>query len=238
MSFIQFVRYTVVVIFFVAIVDSFAYVQFRYILKLVLEPYFFLIPSLLGIIFGTLFFLFRHYYLQAKEKQLYEKVAKTDLLTGSLSRYAFDALYQNEIDRYKRTRRPFSLLMLDVDNFKKVNDRFGHHAGDCVLREMCGAIRHELRSIDLLCRWGGEEFIILLPETPREEIATIAERIRRRVETYNFRLGHPVTISLGGIEVNDEKGWESDTFLKKVDEALYASKRGGKNRTEICCDEA
>ena len=236
MSFIRSMKYSSVIFLFIIIVDSFAYIQMYYILNLTLQAHYFFIPTLLGIVFGTIFFLFRHYYLQAKKKQLYEKIAKTDQLTGAQSRYSFDDLYQNEFERYKRTLRPFSLLMFDIDNFKEINDRFGHQTGDCVLREMCGCIQHELRSIDRLCRWGGEEFIIILPETPKMEIAAIAERIRTRVEAYDFRLGRPVTISLGGIEINDECGMDSETFLKKVDEALYASKREGKNRTEICCD--
>lgn len=238
MSFTRFVHYTFYVGLFVFIVDSFAFFQFVYMLKLDVEIRYFFIPSLLGIILGTLFFLFRHYYLKTKEQQLFEKIAKTDILTGALSRYSFQMQYEHEYERYKRTRRPFSLIMFDIDDFKQVNDRFGHQVGDCVLRELCSCVRHELRSIDLLCRWGGEEFVIIIPETPKEEIATIAERIRQRVETYDFRLGRPVTISIGGIEVNDECGEERDAFLTKVDEALYTSKREGKNRTNICCEES
>lgn len=236
MTISQFITHTLIVGLFVGVVDLFAFLQFRFMLRIPVELRYFIVPTLLGIILGTLFFLFRHYYLQAKEKELYERIAKTDLLTGALSRYSFTMLYRNEFERYKRTHRPFALLMLDIDDFKQINDRYGHNVGDCVLREMCNCIRHELRSIDQLCRWGGEEFVIILPETPKKEIATIAERIRKEVASYDFRLDRPVTISIGGIEINDENGWNSDTFLKKVDEALYTSKREGKNRTEICCD--
>ena len=236
MTFALFIRYTLIVILFMFMVDGFAYMQFQYILKVPVAPIYFFVPSLLGIAIGTLFFLFRHYYLRAKAKEIYETIAKTDLLTGALSRYSFKVLYENEYERFKRTRRRFSLLMFDIDDFKKVNDRYGHHVGDCVLRELCSCIKRELRSIDMLCRWGGEEFVIILPETGKEGIDNVAERIRRSVENYDFRLKHPVTISLGGIEVNDENGWESDMFLKKVDEALYRSKEEGKNRTIICCD--
>ena len=235
MSFMHFCRYTLLILAFVGVIDIFAFFQFKYILNLMIQPQFFFIPSLLGFIFGTIFFFFRHYYLKAKEKEIYEEIAKTDHLTGALSRFSFSMLYQNEFDRYKRTRRPFSLIMFDIDDFKQVNDTFGHQVGDCVLRELCTCVRHELRSIDMLCRWGGEEFVIILPETPKKEIATIAERIRERVSHYDFRLGRPVTVSIGGIEINDENGWDSEMFLKKVDEALYTSKQEGKNRTEICC---
>lgn len=230
-------RYMLFVCFFIAFADFFAYIQFRHILNVPMHPVNFVIPSLLGVIFGTLLFFSFHFFLKAKEREIYESIAKTDFLTGALSRYAFESIYQNEYKRFERTHRPFSLLMFDIDNFKKVNDRYGHHTGDRILKELCHVIRKELRSIDLLCRWGGEEFLVILPETKKKEIDVIAERLRHSVAEHDFGLERLITISLGGIEINDTEAWGSDTFLNKVDEALYQSKREGKNRTVICCDE-
>lgn len=225
-----------IIVLFALFVDLAAYVQFSMVLQLPIQPYFFIIPTLLGTLFGGILTFSRHYYDQSREKAIFEKIAKTDQLTGVLSRYSFEMLYAMEFERYQRTHRPFSLIMFDLDDFKKVNDTYGHATGDRVLQEVCGCIQHELRSIDKFSRWGGEEFIIILPETKKSEIQIIAERIRKSVESHDFGLNRPVTISLGGIEVNNEEKWESYHFLQKLDESLYNSKEEGKNRTVICCD--
>jgi diguanylate cyclase (GGDEF)-like protein len=107
--------------------------------------------------------------------------AQRDALTGCLNRRAFEALYRREGDRSRRLTRPVSLLFLDIDRFKQLNDRFGHEVGDDVLHRLCRRVSGALREHDVLFRWGGEEFVVLLPHTRAPEAAAAAERVRRAV---------------------------------------------------------
>jgi len=160
--------------------------------------------------------------------------ATTDGLTGLLNRRRFMEMGEAEIERTKRTGRPMSLVMFDVDHFKKVNDTRGHDAGDMVLVSLARTAKDALRAVDILGRLGGEEFAAILPETGLEEAAAVAERLRRAVSGMGLApKGEPlaVTISLGAVQVR-EPGKSLDSLLKRADEALYRAKSSGRDRVE------
>ncbi len=163
------------------------------------------------------------------EKAL-SRAARIDPLTGLLNRRAFMARLQEEKIRYLRSGRPFCLAMADIDHFKKINDTYGHSAGDEILREIARTIEQSLRSQDTVCRWGGEEFMILLPETRLEGGRHVAEKLRRRVSEGHFLPAagnRPVTISLGVTAYTDDLSL--DACLKKADDNLYLAKERGRN---------
>ena len=159
------------------------------------------------------------------------QLATTDPLTGALNRRSFLAKAEPEIKRAARHKRPLTALMLDIDHFKQVNDKHGHGGGDEALKRTVAAIQKELRSLDALGRYGGEEFAVLLPETNMDGAMAIAERIRHAIEALileweekTFR----ITISIGAAKFVD--GATIDDTLNAADRALYAAKTGGRNR--------
>jgi diguanylate cyclase (GGDEF)-like protein len=160
-----------------------------------------------------------------------EILARTDPLTQLSNRRDFLEKFQQEINRYDRNPKPFSLVLGDIDDFKQVNDRYGHDCGDFVLVTIAKMLRVMVRKQDIVGRWGGEEFILLLPEAPLEGGFVVAEGIRKRVaaETFSFK-GHrlAVTVTFGVSEY--EKEMDMDTCIKQADDALYSGKRTGKNR--------
>lgn len=164
-----------------------------------------------------------------------EKLAITDELTGLYNRRYLLRMAEQERYRAIRADRPLSLLIIDIDHFKQINDRYGHPVGDEALRQFAQICQQNIRQIDLLGRFGGEEFILLLPETNREQAQQAAERLRRlveeaSVETEDFSFG--LTISLGITSLTDEE--ESiDTLLLRADQALYAAKQHGRN--QVAC---
>ena len=158
--------------------------------------------------------------------------AEHDALTGLNNRRAFEEHFGSEAARYSRYNRPFALLIFDIDHFKTVNDRFGHEAGDYVLREVASVIQKSLRNVDFAARLGGEEFVVLLPETGLEKAIEIAERVRTRMEALipSWRgQDIPVRISAGVSSV-PECVATPDALLRSADTALYASKNAGRNR--------
>lgn len=170
------------------------------------------------------------------EAQYHETIYRmtiVDGLTGvNNKRYLMDSL-EREIPRARRHARPLSMVMFDIDHFKKVNDSFGHLAGDYVLKEMAGVVKARLRPDDILGRYGGEEFAILLPETSVQGAITIAEELRKLVAEHRFIFeGETIesTISLGCAQLQD--GWDALNFIKVADEQLYAAKHAGRN--QVC----
>src|SRR5262249_7096811 len=157
-----------------------------------------------------------------------------DGLTGTYNHRHFQESLQKEIGRAERRARPLSVLMLDIDDFKAVNDRYGHPVGDAILQRIVSEIRNEIRGdMDLLARYGGEEFAVILPETPPEEATDVAERIRRRVDERLFRPPDSndilrVTVSIGLATFPNDAGTKKQ-LIDKADSALYRAKRGGKN---------
>jgi len=163
-----------------------------------------------------------------------ERLAVTDTLTETYNRRKFDEIVVKEHHFANHGGAPFSLIMFDIDHFKKVNDKFGHRTGDLVLKHLSSLIRGLVRQGDLLIRWGGEEFLILLPSTQIEEAGPFAERVRREVEQEHFPGAGTITISLGVAQLRE--GDSTDTLLTRVDHALYQAKQGGRNRVVMCSE--
>ena len=158
--------------------------------------------------------------------KLYELAIK-DELTGAYNRRFFINKFYEEAERVKRSSRVFSVIIFDIDDFKYINDKFGHIAGDNVLKSMISNINNRLRKIDILARWGGEEFVILLPETSIENAYLVANELRQLVSEINIDYIDNFTISLGISEykINDE----IDDVIKKADQKMYEAKLSGKN---------
>ncbi|MDQ7787258.1 MAG: PAS domain S-box protein [Thermodesulfovibrionales bacterium] len=164
------------------------------------------------------------------EREL-EKNATTDMLTQAFNRTKFDEIIKREIERVKRYAHPLSMIMFDIDYFKHVNDQHGHTVGDYILKTLTRVVKENLREIDALVRWGGEEFTIIAPETKLELAKILAERIRVAVEHYPFEIVGRITISLGVTQFRKQD--TEDTFITRTDDALYTAKRRGRNRTEV-----
>ena len=156
--------------------------------------------------------------------------ANHDPLTGLANRKQLEQQIREELQRADRYGTPFSLIMFDLDHFKAVNDRYGHQTGDKVLTEITELIVTRLREPDQIGRWGGEEFMILLPETGQDEAVTLAERLRRTTAEADFVDLPAVTISLGVTEYGS--GDDLDQLTRRVDDALYRAKGEGRNRVE------
>ena len=159
------------------------------------------------------------------------RAARSDPLTGLMNRRAMMERFEYQLSHYQRNRIPFTVLMGDIDHFKQINDTCGHAEGDRVLISIAGKIRENLRSQDLLARWGGEEFLILLPDTDLEGGITVAEKIRLQVAQSDFPGEKKVlalTISFGVAYYTDEQ--TIDDCIKAADEALYRAKQQGRNR--------
>jgi diguanylate cyclase (GGDEF)-like protein len=160
-----------------------------------------------------------------------EKMATTDQLTGIYNRHRFEELFENELIRTHRYGNPFSLIMFDIDHFKQVNDTYGHDVGDHVLKTVVEIIQTTLRVNDIFARWGGEEFLILCPETTLEIGSKVAEKLRSFIEFHSFKEVKHITASFGVIEAN--KPYTKQELLKYVDEMLYKAKEGGRNTIEV-----
>ena len=160
--------------------------------------------------------------------------ATVDFLTKIPNRRALDNRLFEEIARYNRHRTVFSVVMMDIDHFKQINDRLGHLAGDRVLRAVASLLGEEKREIDYLARYGGEEFVLVLPEAPPEQAVLVAQKMRRRVEASRFTFeGNPIRITLSaGVTQVLEKGDSVSEALARADAALYRAKEGGRNRVE------
>ena len=157
--------------------------------------------------------------------------ALRDPLTGTGNRIAMDQTLVREIDVARRHSRPLSLLMLDIDHFKQVNDTYGHSTGDDVLKAIANAIKGELRNIDRVFRYGGEEFLIVLANTDRDAAALVGERLRLATEALVYQLPErslELTISLGCATLRPAES--ADSLLRRADSALYIAKREGRNR--------
>lgn len=163
----------------------------------------------------------------------------TDGLTGLINRRHFFDIAKIEYERTRRHARPLSLAMIDIDRFKTLNDRWGHLAGDAVLREIARRIRETVRTIDIVARYGGEEFVVLMPETDLAEALLVSGRVCRSVAenpVVDSGVAVAATVSVGVAEINDECASIEDV-LKCADKALYAAKEAGRNRVEAYRDK-
>ncbi len=154
-------------------------------------------------------------------------LASTDALTGVLNRHRFKEVILSEITRAKRYGNSLSLIMFDLDFFKNINDTYGHNTGDMVLRQAAQIIQENIRETDVVARWGGEEFLVLCPESSKEEAIQIADKLRLMVERYSFEEVQGITMSCGVTDFQDED--TMDIFINRADEALYLAKEQGRN---------
>jgi diguanylate cyclase (GGDEF)-like protein len=166
--------------------------------------------------------------------------AFTDYLTGLKTRGYFEQQLELEIKRSERKKTHFALVMIDIDFFKGLNDKYGHHAGDQVLRDVSSILLKEMREVDTAARYGGEEFVLILPETNGPGAKLVAERLRRGVESAKFFAGSPdaierLTISLGVAIWGQDAAFRRD-LIEFADEALYAAKDEGRNRVVLYSD--
>jgi diguanylate cyclase (GGDEF)-like protein len=166
--------------------------------------------------------------------------AFTDYLTGLKTRGYFEQQLELELKRCERKKAPLGLLMVDIDFFKSLNDRHGHHAGDQVLRDVSSLLTKDMREIDTVARYGGEEFVIILPETSAASAARVAHRVRRNVENAKFFAGTPaaaeqLTISIGIAVYPQDARFKRD-LIECADAALYEAKSSGRNQVKMYSD--
>jgi len=185
----------------------------------------------------TLLVLFLTHLALARYQRRLEKMATVDKLTGLLNRQAFSILIDKTLADYRRYPRPISVLMVDVDHFKSINDQHGHTVGDQVLSQVALQFRKHLRAADFAVRWGGEEFLVVLNGCALEQATQLAEKLRQNIEQSTFKAnGQPirVTISIGVSQYSGEEFCEA--AINRADAGLYAAKHGGRNR--VCVEAA
>lgn len=168
---------------------------------------------------------------RVKAAERLQQLATTDTLTGIFNRRCFDETLEREVSRSARLSSPLSLILFDVDHFKRINDTFGHQAGDQVLAQLAGAVGGAIRTSDLFARWRGEEFAILLPGSTLDAARQLAEKLRMTLEKQPFPDVGQFTCSFGVGEY--APGDDADRLMKKVDRCLYQAKASGRNRVEI-----
>ncbi len=189
-----------------------------------------IVQIVLGVLLAAVFLAAAFIYILDKIRLA--QLSSTDSLTGLLNRRSFSSRIINEHERGNRYGSTYSVIAADLDNFKQINDTFGHHIGDEVLKSVSHLISQSLRKVDAAARWGGEEFMVLLPETVQQAALVTAERIRTRIEEFEFRKAGTVTVSMG---VSERAGEDTSTeqVFQRADAALYRSKALGKNRTSV-----
>jgi diguanylate cyclase (GGDEF)-like protein len=159
------------------------------------------------------------------------EAARADQVTGLHNRRYFETALQAEVQRARRQRQPLALLIVDIDDFKQVNDSRGHLAGDRVLREMSGIMRQSVRIFDTCARFGGEEFAILMPGATQDVAVRVAERVCRRIEAHYRADSLPLTVSIGAAGLRPED--ETEDLVARADTALLDAKRSGKNLVRL-----
>jgi diguanylate cyclase (GGDEF)-like protein len=169
--------------------------------------------------------------LLEKKSKKYEQMASTDQLTGLYNRYKFTEVFISAYQTMVQRDNDLSLIIIDIDHFKKINDTYGHNVGDSVLVTVADILIDHLRNVDVICRWGGEEFAILLPTASVQNATTLAEKIRIAISQYNMGNDFNVTASFGITKVN--QGDKLESVIKRADDALYEAKNLGRNQTQV-----
>lgn len=159
-----------------------------------------------------------------------ERMASTDKLTGAGNRAMFDIVISNALRRYQRDKQVFSVVMLDIDHFKRVNDTYGHLAGDKIIKAITRVIQSTMRESDTLCRWGGEELVILTHNCATGNAAQLAEKIRQTIAREEFQtLSGPLSLTISAGVAQVQNGDDADGIIRRADEALYRAKHQGRN---------
>ena len=157
-----------------------------------------------------------------------QSISMTDPLTGIANRLHFTMVYEHAINVALREQLPLGIIFFDIDYFKRVNDFYGHLTGDKILKDIANLVKQRLRKSDIYARWGGEEFIILLPDTSLEETFQVAEMLRSTIESEPFEVVGNITCSFGITVLRDNES--AEMLLKRVDGLLYKAKEDGRNR--------
>lgn len=197
-------------------------VHSTYVLKIPLSPISFLIPGIAGFLFG---FTLAHNKALASRLQ---EMAYTDSLTHIYNRLHMTHFLEAEIERVRRYQGVFSLILFDLDYFKKINDQHGHQTGDKILQQIAKLVSRSNRDADILARYGGEEFLILASATNIDGAVKHAERLRRDIANYKFGLPQKVTASFGVAEFDPEDD-DINSLIRRTDIALYNAKARGRN---------
>jgi diguanylate cyclase (GGDEF)-like protein len=183
----------------------------------------------------TLLVLFLTHIALTRYQRRIEEMAATDKLTGLLNRQAFSILIDKAFAEYRRDPRPISVLLLDVDRFKSINDQYGHIVGDRILSQVAARLQKGLRASDIAVRWGGEEFLVVLKGCALDQARQVAEQLRQNIEQTQFDAGKqtiPVTLSIGVSQYDGEESYEES--ISRADAGLYAAKSSGRNR--VCVE--
>ena len=204
-----------------------AAVQVLVVLDLELHPRTFIVPTFVGIIFGSLMAQIRILTFRLHESSI------IDNLTGLHNRKWFAEPITEYLENFRRYGTQLSIVMIDIDNFKAINDTYGHSVGDDVLAKVGSIIKETSRTTDCCIRWGGEEFLVMLPATGLETAHVKAEKLRKKIASENFPAVGEVTGSFGVTEVNSPEITQ-EKLLKRADDALYKAKNKGKNCVQVC----
>lgn len=170
---------------------------------------------------------FSYEYIRDHQANQLKKIATTDTLTKAHSRMKIAEVLEHEVEITKRYKVALSLIMFDIDRFKDINDSYGHQTGDFVLMEIADIVRADTRITDYFGRWGGEEFIVVLPQTDMMGTKILADRLARSIENHKFDNVKKVTASFGLTEFKE--GDDINSLIKRVDDALYKAKERGRN---------
>lgn len=183
----------------------------------------------IGAFFLCSIFAYLYEKIRTQQEGLLQQSAQCDPLTGLLNRRGFESVSYSALQQTMRSQHPFAVLLIDLDNFKQVNDTQGHDAGDLLLEEFSTLLRSQTRSVDIISRWGGEEFVLLL-QSDIEGARQLSEKIRSSISSYQFSSGLR-TASIG-VAIHDRQEPLEET-IKRADLAMYQAKKNGKNRVEI-----
>ncbi|HEY6130438.1 MAG TPA: GGDEF domain-containing protein [Halioglobus sp.] len=175
-------------------------------------------------------------FVMTEQSRRLRGMAITDSLTGAFNRRYLEYQAVSCMQEWDRYQRPASLLLLDIDHFKHINDQFGHAVGDAALQSLVGLIQNRIRKVDILCRFGGEEFVVLLRETTIENARHLAEALRQIVEAATILPEGSMTVSVGVCDVTQAQ--DMGHWFKLADNALYQAKRNGRNRVELSAPES
>ncbi len=161
------------------------------------------------------------------------QLIRYDALTGLYNRRALHLFFKHELNRVRRYKQKLSVLMLDIDHFKRINDTYGHHFGDEVLKRIADCLLSQMREVDIIARYGGEEIIVLMPETNKTTAVRVADRLRKQISNLTFELEEVCVWVSGGIACAPDDGLEESVLVEAADRAMYRAKEGGRNQIRI-----